>query len=59
MDPTANLEEQRKLVEEVQNGIGDWRTFGENATRLAELAEALDKWISSGGFLPAQWKGGR
>lgn len=53
MDPTANLAEQRRIVERIVNGdsSADW-------SRLAELVEALDNWISNGGFLPQQWAKG-
>lgn len=56
MDPTANLEEQRQIIWRVMvNNI--WKPG--DADRLAELSEALDQWISRGGFLPGQWKAGR
>jgi hypothetical protein len=47
MDPTACLEELRSAVQ-----AGDLKT-------AAELFEALDGWLSRGGFLPAQWDRGR
>lgn len=30
-----------------------------DAERLAELVQALDEWITKGGFLPARWKDGQ
>jgi hypothetical protein len=66
MDPTANLTEQRSIVAEI-NAINDAADDEGNltaeqqgdlndlGTRLAELVEALDNWISGGGFLPAAW----
>jgi hypothetical protein len=56
MDPNANLEEQRRLV----NAINDARdnetdVDQDDIWRLAELCEALDGWISNGGFLPHAW----
>ena len=55
MDPNANLKEQREIIaamlaedsEEIDTG---------DAVRLAELAQALDEWISKGGFLPDAWR---
>lgn len=64
MDPNANLEEQRRIVARIFT-LADSEFFGtrenrkllaQDAERLAELAEALDVWISRGGFLPAAWQ---
>lgn len=52
MDPTANLAEQRRIVAAVLSGT----SHHDDLTRLAELVEALDEWITRGGFLPTQWK---
>lgn len=53
MDPDANLAEQRRIVVRI---ISD-NYHPHEVIRLAELVEALDNWIVSGGFLPAAWKG--
>ena len=67
MDPTANLREQIQIARDIQT---TWDHCGEDgnlsleqmdhvadqANRLAELAEALDGWITKGGFLPDQWR---
>lgn len=57
MDPNANLKEQRKLIERMQNQPPGWEAcdFSQDAMRLAELSEALDEWISKGGMLPKLW----
>ena len=67
MDPTANLDAQRRIIAEILR-LADKPTDGgrelarvlgkmsEHATELAEHAQALDEWMSKGGFLPAQWK---
>ena len=34
-------------------------TSEEAATRVAEYSEALDAWMSRGGFPPAAWNAGR
>lgn len=54
MDPNANLAEQRRLVAHILSGkkLG----YDADAERLAELVEALDEWITHGGFLPKEWK---
>lgn len=56
MDPNANLTEQREIVarmlDETQESPDG---FANDALRLAELIQALDEWISNGGFLPIQW----
>ena len=55
MDPDANLRELRALADAILQGEGtpaDCR----RAVRLAELVEALDGWLSGGGFLPRKWE---
>lgn len=52
MDPNANLLEQREIVSRMLDSRGK-KGDGE---RLAELVEALDEWISNGGFLPSRWQ---
>lgn len=53
MDPNANLAEQRAI-------IARWYkkpcVSKADADRLAELVEALDGWLSSGGALPRTWE---
>ena len=73
MDPNANVEEQRslaagilKLVDEHLDDIEDDELaedvnleFVYKVGRLAELVQALDGWLSKGGFLPASWARGK
>jgi len=54
MDPNTNLEEQRSLVRWII-AYPDEDTSNE-ANRLAELAQAMDDWISCGGALPEEWE---
>ena len=68
MDPDANLREQRELVRAITaifdaaNAVtGEYTplqaiTVRGYATRLAELVEALDRWITAGGLLPQPWQ---
>jgi hypothetical protein len=60
MDPNANLAEQRRCIETMKEmdghmGIENMREFETAAWRLMELSEALDEWLKSGGFKPAEW----
>lgn len=57
MDPNATLRELRTAVrwEADRSGEVSWMDAADNATNMAERAEALDKWMCSGGFLPADW----
>lgn len=62
MDPDANLNEQRQLKLELDqmgysaaNPTHQMRRI-EKLERLAELAEAMDQWLSDGGFLPLPWR---
>lgn len=52
MDPTANLEEQRRIAT-LKLTTGTWQDS--DFHRLCELVEALDEWITQGGSLPVQW----
>jgi hypothetical protein len=57
VDPDANLKEQLELAARI-NELRD-RHEGppdlDDVNRLAELVEALNKWILNGGFLPKAW----
>ena len=55
MDPNANLAEQRRIVERMLDNEEN-PDYLDDAQRLAELVEALDGWITKGGFLPKAWK---
>ena len=53
MDPDANLAELRTLVA----ANIDREFVSDHVTaRVMELADALDTWISQGGFLPRDWR---
>ncbi len=52
MDPTATLARIREaLANHAENGLSDDETM-----ELVECVEALDDWLSRGGFLPTQWQ---
>jgi len=59
MDPNETLEELRQRTEDALSGgyaMGDMDVV---ATDLAILFEALDQWLSKGGFLPSDWSARR
>lgn len=55
MDPNANLERLRELVERSldRDSVG---LSTRDVFEAFELFTALDEWLSSGGFLPSEWK---
>lgn len=62
MDPTANLNRQRRLAKEIF-ALSEAEPTAANVARLtdagyelAELVEALDEWMTSGGFAPEAWR---
>jgi hypothetical protein len=68
MNPNANIEEQRRLVVAIARLV-DCKSRADNAahnelaregavmaSRLAELIQALDGWLCSGGALPRTWE---
>lgn len=62
MDPDANLEEQRRIQERLDRSrLDDYPSDtilelqNNDLNRLAQLAAALDEWLSRGGFLPKAW----
>ena len=60
MDPNENLKEQLALANHMLDLDPD-EVDPDDAQRLVELVESLDKWIHSGGFFPSRWTkiGGR
>ena len=54
MDPNATLKELLYLLNNPTPDDYDCEDY----TRFLELFEALDEWLSSGGFLPDNWQTG-
>lgn len=57
MDPNENLKEQRKIVAEInaaRDADADAFDF-DKVMRLADLVQAMDEWMTKGGFLPEAW----
>lgn len=51
MDPNTALAEIRELVaESYREALTEDET-----SRLCDLIEGLDRWVTRGGFLPAAW----
>lgn len=63
MDPNATLAEARQAVADVRahqdDETDDTVCSALDAIRVAEAFEALDEWLSKGGFLPEAWAGSR
>ena len=69
MDPNATLSELRSLTAELHDLEEEYQerqdevdeqvvllgSIRDVAARMGELFEALDGWISKGGFLPSAW----
>ncbi|MET3349054.1 UNVERIFIED_ORG: hypothetical protein ABID57_000723 [Arthrobacter sp. UYEF1] len=60
MDPTEALKELRSRVFYAQANKESGLVFPdndpeENLARIVELFQALDTWLTRGGFMPAQW----
>ena len=59
MDPDTALDELLGLVD-LMAGEADadiaQRTNRHEILRMTELVEALDSWLTAGGFLPRRWK---
>jgi hypothetical protein len=58
MDPNAALENARNAAREFIRGIDKehpTEDILDNANTLAEAFQALDQWITRGGFLPSAW----
>lgn len=59
MDPNANLKEMLQLATTMQEDYDDEEGNGidqDDANRLAELVQSLNRWIMMGGFLPKDWR---
>lgn len=60
MDPNATLMELRALAQaHMDEGPEETGLDVADAVRMAELVQALDEWITRGGFLPDAWQKGR
>ena len=59
MDPDAALDERLRLIDlmtgEADADIGQ-RISRHEILRMTELVEALDCWLTAGGFLPRRWR---
>ena len=56
MDPNAALEALRDAMRRYSAEDDEGHDRYVAATEAAEAAEALDEWLSNGGFLPSAWQ---
>jgi hypothetical protein len=54
MDPNAALKEIREIVKDPDSNLDSGRVG--TLSRLIDLIDGLDGWISKGGFLPRDWQ---
>jgi len=52
MDPNETLKMIRSRIRRLNVG----QPFRNDGEELAELVEALDEWLTKGGFLPSDWE---
>ena len=59
MDPNASLEAMRDALGAMTQAQqdNDSLSYDEAAYTVAEHAQALDDWLTRGGFLPEAWQG--
>lgn len=56
MDPNAALEKIRSIVRFTRGPSADMQTPSELLEDLVEAVDALDGWLSKGGFPPRDWE---
>ena len=56
MDPDEALRCVRAAIEEIRELEAGGAEFGEQVSDLVEHFEALDAWLTRGGFKPKDWK---
>ena len=54
MDPNTALAEIRDLIAKTYTADGP--AAEDSCRRLYDVVEALDEWLSQGGFLPDAWR---
>lgn len=55
MDPDELLVALRDCAQDLINGTDEY-TFAETANTMADQFDALDTWLTNGGFLPGSWQ---
>lgn len=58
MDPDAVLNTMRQAIA-AASSTSDADGFGQAMLQAVEAAEALDEWLTGGGFLPDAWNNNR
>lgn len=54
MDPDETLENARSAAKDLRE-VGDSRAYATAAERLGVAFDALDEWLTKGGFHPRPW----
>lgn len=57
MDPNAALVKLRGSIHAFRENDDEFNRHWDHAETLVEAIEALDEWLSKGGYLPADWQG--
>jgi len=52
----AAIAEYRRVDAERESGLATFARLAEIGAEIAESADALDGWVSRGGFLPSAWQ---
>lgn len=52
----AAIAEYRRIADAGPSGLGQTIALAQISTEIAESADALDGWVSRGGFLPSAWQ---
>lgn len=58
MDPNVTLAEIHELIDDLNNAPNNEEAGGIGGL-LADRFDALDQWLTGGGFLPAAWADAR
>jgi len=60
MDPNEALKNLREALRGWHANGNEWESADDPMSeQLVDAAEALDEWLSKGGFLPAAWQQNR
>lgn len=57
MDPNKTLETLRGSIHAFRENGDLFNRHWDHEETLVDAIEALDQWLSNGGFLPADWQG--
>lgn len=55
MDPNTTLKQLRQLAHELESDIERGALDEGDVQHFVDLFDALDRWLTGGGFLPSGW----